>query len=124
MRDHDKLGESAEMYLETILLLEKKGKIRSVDIAKKLGVSKPSVNKAVNSLKELGFVTQAIYGEVHLTDAGRERAQQVYTRHEILCDFLTNVLHISSENAENDACKIEHVVCEETINKIKEFMNR
>lgn len=124
MNHSDRLGESAEMYLETILLLEKNGKVRSVDIAKNLNVSKPSVNKAMNVLKEMGFVTQETYGEVHLTEAGRQKASDVYNRHEILCDFLEGVLHVSRENAENDACKIEHVVCDETINKIKEFMKK
>lgn len=87
MNHSDRLGESAEMYLETILLLEKNGKVRSVDIAKSLNVSKPSVNKAMNVLKEMGFVTQETYGEVHLTEAGRQKASDVYNRHEILCDF-------------------------------------
>lgn len=73
MNHSDRLGESAEMYLETILLLEKNGKVRSVDIAKSLNVSKPSVNKAMNVLKEMGFVTQETYGEVHLTEAGRQK---------------------------------------------------
>ena len=79
---------------------------------------------AMNVLKEMGFVTQETYGEVHLTEAGRQKASDVYNRHEILCDFLEGVLHVSRENAENDACKIEHVVCDETINKIKEFMKK
>ena len=124
MTNSNRLGESAEMYLETILLLEKDGKVRSVDIAKSLKVSKPSVNKAMNVLKEMGLVTQETYGEVHLTEAGRLRASDVYSRHEVLCSFLENVLKVSKENAENDACKIEHVVCDETIDKIKEFMKK
>ena len=67
----NKSNESTEMYLETIYLLEKTGKIRSVDIARKLNVSKPSVNKAVNNLKELGYITQETYGDIHMSDCGQ-----------------------------------------------------
>lgn len=122
MNNMNKLGESAEMYLETLLLLEKDGKARSVDIAKHLSVSKPSVNKAMNSLKELGYVTQETYGDIYLTQEGRMIAEKVYSRHEVLCSFLADVLKVSKENAESDACKIEHVICDETLEKIIEFM--
>lgn len=125
MENNNRLGESLEMYLETILLLEKEeGKIRSVDIAKRLNVSKPSVNKAVNLLKELGYISQETYGDIHMNDAGRDKAQEIYLRHEILTDFLVDVLHVSLETAENDACKIEHVISDETFTKLKEYMNQ
>ena len=112
------------MFPERLKALRLEANLTQNDIAKSLNVSKPSVNKAMNVLKEMGFVTQETYGEVHLTEAGRQKASDVYNRHEILCDFLEGVLHVSRENAENDACKIEHVVCDETINKIKEFMKK
>ena len=120
----NKSNESTEMYLETIYLLEKTGKIRSVDIARKLNVSKPSVNKAVNNLKELGYITQETYGDIHMSETGRAIAASIYDRHETLTRFLHEVLHVSFEVAENDACKMEHMVSEETLQKIKEYLGQ
>lgn len=119
----EKSSESLEMYLETMYLLELiNGKIRSVDIAKHMKVSKPSVNKAVNVLKEQGCLTQEIYGEVHLTDKGRELGAKIYDRHTILATYLEQYLHISHENAESDACKMEHILSDETFNQIKKIV--
>ena len=84
-----RLGESLEDYLETLLILEKTGKIRCVDVASKLKVSKPSVNKAMNVLKEKGYVHQESYGDIHLSDEGRKIAQEVYHRHQVISSFLT-----------------------------------
>lgn len=117
----EKNSESIEMYLETIYLLEEKGKIRSVDIAHSLNVSKPSVNKAVNLLKEKGYITQEFYGDIHLTESGRKKAGQVYERHQLITDFLVNVLNVSLKSAENDACKMEHILSEETIQKMRDY---
>ena len=122
MNNQSKLGESAEMYLEAILVHEKEGKARCIDVANHLHVTKPSVNKAMNSLKELGYVQQETYGDIYLTDAGRLVANKVYSRHEVLHSFLSNILKVSNENAENDACKIEHVICDETLDKIIDYM--
>lgn len=116
-----KLGESLEDYLETLLILEDTGKIRCVDVANKLKVSKPSVNKAMNILKEKGYVLQESYGDIHLTPKGREFAMQVYNRHKTIHRFLLDVLGVSEENAEEDACHIEHMISEETFDKISEF---
>lgn len=116
-----KLGESLEDYLETLLLLESTGKIRCVDVASKLEVSKPSVNKAMNVLKEKGYVLQESYGDIQLTKEGREIAQSVYHRHETISSFLKNVLGVSEATADEDACHIEHVISEETFQKIEQL---
>lgn len=118
------LGESLEDYLETILQLEKSGKIRSVDVARKMGVSKPSVNKAIHALKEKGFVTQESYGDIYLTDFGRAFAKKVLHRHLTLTGFLTDVLELDDETAEDDACKIEHVISEQTFIAIKNLYRK
>lgn len=117
----EKNNESMEMYLETIFLLEKTGKIRSIDIANNLNVSKPSVNKAVNSLKEKGYITQEFYGDIHLTDSGRTIANRIYERHQLITNFLINALDISADIAETDACKMEHILSEETIEKMRTY---
>lgn len=120
----NKLGESLEDYLETLLLLEAKGKIRCVDVAKAMNVSKPSVNKAMNVLKEKGYVEQVVYGDIHLTPEGRMIAQSVLLRHETISKFLIEVLHVSEQTANEDACHIEHALSEETFNKLKEFSEK
>lgn len=116
-----RLGESLEDYLETLLILEKTGKIRCVDVASKLKVSKPSVNKAMNVLKEKGYVHQESYGDFHLSDEGRKIAQEVYHRHQVISSFLTDVLGVAPETAEEDACHIEHQISDETFQKIEKF---
>lgn len=121
----EKNSESLEMYLETMYLLElTQGKIRNVDIANQLHVSKPSVNKAVNILKEQGHLTQEVYGNVHLTDSGRAIAIKIYDRHTILSCFLEEYLHVSHDTAENDACKMEHILSDETFEKIKKIVKK
>lgn len=117
------LGESSEDYLETILQLEKKGKVRCVDIATALKVTKPSVNKAMNVLKEQEFVTQEIYGDIKLTEKGRSLAQAILHRHKVLTSFLSDILKVSEENAEADACKIEHIISGETFEKIEAMLD-
>lgn len=116
-----KLGESLEDYLETLLLLEESGRIRCVDVAKMLNVSKPSVNKAMNILKEKGFVLQESYGDIYLTEEGRNFAKEVLRRHHEIQSFLHEVLGVSQKQAEEDACRIEHVLSEETFEKILAF---
>ena len=119
------LHESGEDYLETILILHKKtGYVRSVDIANELGYSKPSVSRAMSILKEGGFINFASDGQITLTDAGLEKAEEVYERHLLITDFLMNTLGVSKENAELDACKIEHVVSCETVSRLKEFVEK
>lgn len=116
-----KNSESLEMYLETMIRLEQElGKIRCVDIANQLHVSKPSVNKAVNVLKDQGHLTQETYGSIHLTESGRKIGENVYKRHKTIMRYLIEVLGVSDDIAECDACKMEHIVSEETLNKMKE----
>lgn len=116
------LTKANEDYLETILLLEiEHGEfIKSIDIAKHLNVSKPAVNKATNELKELGLINKGYYGEISLTEIGRIQAKKVYNKHKAIFDFLKKI-GVSSETAEIDCCKIEHILSEETLQKIEEF---
>jgi len=112
------LGESLEDYLETIMILSEKGKVRSIDVAKLMEVSKPSVNKAVNNLKERGLITQETYGDIQLTQEGTKMAEAIFHRHKTIRSFLIDVLHVSVDTAEKDACRIEHIISEETFQNI------
>lgn len=109
-----KIQQSAEDYLETMLILqEKNGFIRSIDIANYLGVTKPSVSYAVKRLKENGYINMESNGPITLTTPGLEIAKRTYERHKALVDFL-EVLGVEEELAEEDACKIEHVISNDT----------
>lgn len=113
-------GESREDYLETILILEReKGFVRSVDVAERMGFSKPSVSRATGLLREASLITMEKDGQIHLTEAGRAFANQIYERHCTLKNFLVQ-LGVSEETAEQDACRVEHFISEETFEKIKE----
>ncbi|MPN44708.1 Transcriptional regulator MntR [bioreactor metagenome] len=120
-----KLHESGENYLETILMLkQEKGYVRSIDVANAMGFSKPSVSRAVGILKSEGFIVVEKDGNLELTDAGQKRAEKVYERHLLLTDLLHNFLGVSEETAEEDACRIEHIISQETFEKIKEFTKK
>lgn len=111
--------ESQENYLETILMLSmKKPVVRSVDIAKELGFAKPSISIAVKSMKEQGLISVTSEGYIYLTDNGLKVAQGVYERHEVLTNALVK-LGVPAEIAEEDACRIEHVISEESFLAIK-----
>lgn len=113
------LREASENYLEAILKLEDKAQsVRSVDVAGELGVSRPSVNKALGVLKKAGMVEQQPYGRISLTDEGRLKAAEVTRRHKTLKEFLAGVLGVDEATAELDACKMEHVVSEQTMKKL------
>ena len=117
--------ESGENYLETILMLkEKKGYVRSIDIARTLNFSKPSVSRAVGILKDDGYITMESSGEIALTEKGMEKAGEIYERHKILTDFLQKVSGVNAEVAEEDACRMEHIISAETFQGIKEFMKK
>ncbi|MBQ3160792.1 MAG: metal-dependent transcriptional regulator [Oscillospiraceae bacterium] len=117
------IHESGEDYLETILILHKNtGFVRSIDIANELGYSKPSISRAVGILKNDGYITVEPNGQIILTDSGKAKAEQVYERHLMLRKFLTDILGVSSENSEQDACRIEHILSEETYEKLKGFV--
>ena len=117
------IHESGEDYLETILILHKNtGFVRSIDIANELGYSKPSISRAVGILKNDGYITVEPNGQIILTDSGKAKAEQVYERHLMLRKFLTDILGVSSENSEQDACRMEHILSEETYEKLKGFV--
>lgn len=119
------LRKSGEDYLEAILAVEREyGKVRSVDVANILGVSRPSVSRAMGILQEKGYITKPIYGEVTITPLGRERAESVSKRHTALRRLLHDILGVSERAAEEDACKIEHDISEETTRKLFEFLDR
>ncbi len=118
-----KIKESGENYLETILLLEKRnGSVRSVDIANEMEFSKPSISRAMSILKANGMIDVAHGGQIMLTEKGRSRAESIFERHSIIKSFLMDVLKVSSECAEHDACKIEHIISDETITAIKKCL--
>ena len=118
-----KIQQSAEDYLETMLILQEKyGYIRSIDIAKHLGVTKPSVSYAVKRLKESGYINMEPNGPITLAPAGLKIAKRIYERHKALTAFLEK-LGVSEEQAEEDACKIEHVISHETYVAICDFVN-
>ena len=119
-----KIQESAENYLETILMLEQsKGRVRSIDIAVELGFSKPSVSVAMKQLRENGYVEMTDGNFLLLTDKGREIAQRMYERHTLLTDWLV-FLGVDRKTAAADACRIEHVVSQESCEKIREHIRR
>lgn len=118
------LQESGEMYLETILVLnEKNGRCRSIDIADYMGFSKPSVSRAVNLLKNAEYITVDSGGYITLSETGREIAEKIYERHRIIRKALETI-GVDYETADKDACRIEHVISDETFEKIKEHITK
>ncbi len=118
------LQESGEMYLETILVLtNKNGSVRSLDVAEYMGFSKPSVSRAVSLLKSGGYITVNSEGHLILTHVGRELAEKIYDRHKQLTDFLVS-LGVDPEIASEDACKMEHSISDESLAAIKRFNNK
>lgn len=118
------MHESGEMYLETIYVLYQKQKnVRSIDVAEHMGFSKPSVSRGVSILKRDGYLTVDVNGYLELTDAGMDLAKKIYERHTILTKMLT-LLGVSEAVAEDDACKMEHVISDETLNAFKKHLNK
>ena len=122
----EKMSKSHEDYLEAIVMLggTTEVSVRSVDIAKQIGVSKASVNKAVTALKESKLVDQPYYGDVTLTEAGYEYATAVYDRHQLLFTFLTKELGISEEVAEEEACLMEHAISDDSFEKWRAYIKK
>ena len=119
-----KLHASGEDYLETILVLQKKlGMVRSVDVARHMEVSKPSVCHAVATLRDGGFLTMDEDHFLHLTDVGREVAEKIYERHCFLTKQLISI-GVDPETAEADACRIEHDISAETYERLKELVTK
>ena len=116
------LHESAEMYLETIYQLSKeRGNVRSIDVAEAMGYSKPSISRAVGLLKQGGYLVMEKDGTLTLTESGTQIAEKVFERHTILTNVLT-MLGVSPETAAEDACKMEHVISDETFEAMKRHM--
>ncbi len=116
------MKESAENYLETILILENSIKrVRSIDIVNATGFSKPSISVAMKKLKNTGYIEVGQSGEILLTELGRKHATYVLERHHVLVKLFSS-FGISPAIAEEDACKVEHVIHEETFLKLKEYV--
>ncbi len=119
-----KIQESAENYLETILILkERKGFVRSIDIAAELEFSKPSVSVAMKNLRENGYIEVDDLGHITLTAAGAEIAERIYERHTFLSSWLT-ALGVDPKVAVEDACRIEHVISAESFSAIRDHVNQ
>jgi Mn-dependent DtxR family transcriptional regulator len=117
-----RVEESKENYLEAIYVLSRQqGFVRSVDVANYFEFSKPSVSVAMANLRQALLITVDDAGGIHLTDAGRALAEQVYERHTLLTRFLT-ALGVDPETAQQDACRIEHVISQISFEKLREHM--
>ncbi len=115
-------NESAENYLETILMLSQKlPVVRSIDVATELNFKKSSVSVAMKNLREHNHITVSDAGFIYLTESGKEIAEMIYERHSFLTNWLTS-LGVDTEVAAEDACKIEHVISKESFEAIKEYM--
>ena len=118
------LLESGQMYLETILVLSKQNpKVRAIDVSKYLNYSKPSVSRAMGILKNGGFIEIDVNGYITLTKNGELSAKKIYERHNVLTTMLEHI-GVDKETALNDACKIEHVISDETFNALKEYIKK
>ena len=114
------LQESGEMYLESIYVMSKKGKVRSIDICDYMGFSKPSVSRSVSLLKSGEYNLVDTGGYITLTEKGLDIASKIYERHTLISEFLVRI-GVSEKTAADDACKIEHDISDETFNAIKRF---
>ena len=118
------IHQSAEDYLEVILVLrERLGMVRSIDIVNEMQFTKPSVSIAMKKLRENGYIQTDGDGYITLTEQGREVAERIYERHQVLCAALA-LLGVDQETAAADACRIEHVISEETFSCLKAFLQK
>lgn len=117
--------ESGEDYLEAILMIKNDcGIVRSIDVAHKLNVSKPSVSRAMGILKDEGFIYFDESQHILFTEKGLQKAQNIYNRHRLLTEFLMKVTGVSEEQAEKNACRVEHVIDADIVAGIKSFMEK
>ena len=117
-------NESAENYLEAILMLKKKtGFVRSIDVAHELEFTKASVSVAMKSFREKGYIIIDDAGGISLTDEGQKIAEKVFERHHVIASALMT-LGVNEETAFDDSCKIEHVISDESFEKLKDFLNK
>ena len=118
------IHKASEDYLEAMLMMqEKHGYIRSIDVAEQLGVTKPSVSYSTKRLREAGYITMDGDSYITLTDAGMEIARRMYERHKLLTDFFVH-LGVDEQTAREDACKVEHDLSEKTFNAICEHAKK
>ncbi len=120
------IHESGENYIETIYMLHKEGKsVKAVDVANALGYSKASVSRALGILRRAELIiVDGISGVIGFTPQGLKHAQSIYERHLNITEFLVSALHISEDQAEKDACRIEHIISEEAYQGIKTYLNK
>ena len=117
------IHESAENYLESILVLqERRGQVRSIEIVNELGFSKPSVSIAMKKLRENGYISMEPDGRITLNESGLAIANRIYDRHKTITRFFI-LLGVSEDVATEDACKVEHDISDETFEKIRQFVN-
>ncbi len=118
------ISNALENYLEAIYELSKvKSHVRITDIAIHLDISKPSVNRAVNALKQQGLVIHEPYGDIALTEYGEEIGKKVRHRHKMIKKFLVNILRIPEAEADKEACQLEHTISQSTVDKMKTYMD-
>lgn len=118
-------SESMEMYLEAIHILEKShGHAHGVDVAKRLGVSKPSVSKAMIYLKDKGLVNKETYGTITLTKKGKVLSQQIYKNHRLIALFLEHSLKLTTKEADENACRMEHVLSDGMLEAIEAYLHK
>ena len=115
--------ESEEMYLETIYRIGKtKSDVHAIDVAVELGYSKPSVSRAVGIMKKDGFITVRLDGTIDLTETGRAKAENIFARHKALTEALVK-MGLNQTDAEENACRVEHVITEEAFEAIRKYFN-
>ena len=118
------LQESGQMYLESIFVLSKTGKpVRSIDVSEYMGVSKPSVSRAMGLLRSGGYIKMAADGKITLTELGLEIAQKIFERHTVLTTLLAT-LGVDDETASEDACRLEHAISDKSLSAIKLYLQK
>ncbi len=123
--DNYNMTSSLEDYLEAVFIISKqKSSVRLTDIAEFLGVSKPSVNRAINTLTQNGYLEHVTYGDIVITPQGESYAANVLRRHKLIKQFLIDTLGVDEKTAENDACQMEHVMSSSTIDKLYDYLER
>lgn len=123
--DNYNMTSSLEDYLEAVFVISKqKNSVRLTDIAEYLGVSKPSVNRAVNTLTQNGYLEHVTYGDIVITPQGETYAANVLRRHKLIKHFLIDTLGVDEKTAENDACQMEHVMSSSTIERLYDYLER
>ena len=127
MDERVSLTSAHEDYIEAIVELEEeqnRPEVRSVDIAARRNVSKASVNKALQTLRDAGYIEQERYGRITLTEAGREYGEEIWSRHQALRSFFVDDLGVDPEVADHEACEMEHTVRRDTMNRWMDWLDR